>query len=595
MGEIMRFENFRFKNLIRTVSYIVISAVLLVGYNNCGKSNKEDSQSSEAFQQLSPDSCENQLMMFFDRSYHSFLKSNCASCHATGPGKGQFANSDTVVAYKDFMQVGYSKVSSNAISDGHNPPYSGSHHTQTINDLRISWIQALSENDICKGGSGSVDDTLSLKDRAHFALPRKKIPAMNDNEEKRLEFNLATEVSALKADAVPTLTSAKFSIMIRKEIKGKEKYYAIHSPRIFGAKDDIKIKGIFTKINGRYIQHSTNFRFVDKSIPKNILETSVQSLVSTGALTIPGAMSLDDEISFDLEKIETTTIPPPPPPVVVSFTSAAFVKADNSGVVNIQVSLDKASTEPISFTVEADATPLCGGTSDTVTLNNSTCLPSAYTLMCPGGGCSTTVTNVTKARSVVGTSYNRFDWDYKFNQTSALFSIGETTKSFQIITSKDIRYEGNRILTLKVSVGIGNATVGNSQVHVLFDKRKNPIPGGSDITYSKLMNSTNGILLYKCGNCHNSNPTEQQGGFDIANYDLMVSQGVLKPGLDFMTVNGTTGDITKTYASKLFKRMNSQDPDSGSYLTPMPRDKYLDYDTEISYVERWILNGALNN
>lgn len=592
MGEIMRL-----KSMLRTASYIVIGAVLLVGYNNCGKSNKEDSQSSETFQQqLSDDACENQLMMFFDRSYHSFLKQNCASCHSTGPGKGQFANPDITVSYKDFMQVGYSKVSSNAISDGHNPPYSGSHHTQTINDLRVSWIQALSENDICKGGSGSVDDTMSLGDRAHFALPKIKIPPMNDNEEKRIEFNLATQLSAIKGDPVPSLPGAKMSFMVRKEVKGTLKYYAVHSPRIFNGQSDIHIKGIFTKINGRYIQHSTNFRFVDKSIAKSTIENSTASLVSTGAVTIPGTMSADDQISFDFEKVEVTVIPPPPPPVVISFTSAAVVKANNTGLINVQVSLDRTSTEPISYTIEADSSPLCGGSSDTVTLNNSTCLPAAYTLLCPGGGCSTTVTNVTKARSIVGASYNRFDWDYKFSQSSGLFSVGETTKTIQIETSKDIRYEANRILTLKITVGIGNATVGgSSQVHILFDKRKNPIPGPTDITFSKLMNSSNGILLYKCGNCHNSNPTQQQGGFDIANYDLMVAQGVLKPGQDHMTVNATTGDVIKTYSSKLYKRMNPQDPDAGTYLTPMPRDKYLDYDTEISYVERWILNGALNN
>lgn len=582
--------------MIRTASYIVISAVLLIGYNNCGKSKKDDSQSSEGFQQqLSAEPCENQLMMFFDRSYHSFLKTNCASCHSNGPGKGQFANNDVTVAYKDFMQVGYSKVSSNAISDGHNPPYSGSHHTQTINDLRVTWVQALSEYDICKGGTGSVDDTLSLKDRAHFALPKIKVPALNDNEEKRIEYNLASDIMALKGDNIPNLAGAKMSFMIRKEVKGTLKYYAVHSPRIYNGQDDIHIKGIFTKINGRYIQHSTNFRFVDKSIPKSVMENSTSSLVSTGAVTIPGAMSVDDEVSFDLEKLETTVIPPPPPPVIVSFTSASVVKADSSGLVTVQIALDRATTEPISYTIEADASPLCGGTTDTVTLNNSTCLPAAYSLLCPGGGCSTTVTNVTKARSVVGTTYNRFDWDYQFTQSSGLFSIGETSKQIQIKTSKDIRYEANRILTLKITIGLGNASVGsNSQVHIVFDKRQNPIPGPTDITYSKLMNPTNGILLYKCGNCHNSNPSQQQGGYDIANYDLMVSQGVLKPGQDHASDDGN-GNVVKTYASKLFKRMNSQDPDSGTYLTPMPRDKYLDYDTEISFVERWILNGALNN
>lgn len=582
------------------IIHVGIFTSLLFGYSNCSPKKAQEGDEVQVSQSSSSsgipaDTCEGQLMQFFSTGYHKFLTQTCSTCHANGPGKGRFANPDVTIAYNDFMQVGYSKVSDNAISDGHNPPYSGSQNTQTINDLRVTWVQALAEYNTCTGGTASnIVTNVSLSDRSNYLTVDKLIPAMNEGEERKVTFDLNTEVRAIKQEPLSSLPGAKISFMIMKNHVGTMWYYTVYSPRIFNSQTDIHIKGIFTKINGRFVQSSNNFRYVDKMIPKNTIETAPESLVSTGALIIPGAISPDDQVSFSFETLEPTVIPSPPPPVTISFTSPIAQLSGSTGVVSMEVSLSAPSTEAISVTISPDSTGICGADSGTV--NASNCLPQVYNLLCPPNTtCATGATNLSTARSVVGTTFNRFDWDYKMSTSSIIFAPGETKRNFQIVTSKDIRYEPNRLLTLKLEKGIGNSQLGTALSYIVFNKMKNPIPGPTEMTFSKLMNSQSGILALNCLNCHNSNPTKQQGGYDIADYEMMLAKGILIPGADFMTVNPTTGAVTKTYASKLFKRMNPQDPDVGTYLTPMPRDKYLDYDTGVSYVEKWILNGAKNN
>lgn len=492
------------------------------------------------------------------------------------------------------MQIGYTKVSNNALSDAHNPPYSGPQHLQAINELRLSWTKALAEYDLCLGNGGSTNNNVSLEERAQFSFGNQLIPALNDNEEKRVEFNLA-QIIPIKSLPAPVLTGAKFSVMVKKEVKGENKTYVVSSPKIFGAADDIHIKGLFTKINGRYIQYSTNFRFLDANIRKGSLETTTGSILSTGALVIAGAMSPSDQIGFDVELIETTVVPPPPPPVELSINAANAILVDNSGFIDLEIKLSQASTEAVSFVLTADDSKICGANTEPVSVNNSTCLPDVYNVICPSGSCAADAVKFSRARSVAGTPYNRFDWDYKFTTTSMVFAVGETSKTIRMNLSRDIRFETNRLLTLKIEPGLGNTVLGRSQVHLVFNKRKNPSPPANEVTYSMLMNSNNGILKLHCNNCHNSDEALQQGGYDIADWELMVNRGVLKPGQDFRTIDPVTGNVTKTYASKMFKRMNTQDPDLGTFLGPMPKDGYLDYDTEISPVENWILNGAKNN
>lgn len=585
----------KFNTIKRLALLIIAGSFLTVAFNNCGKPKSEETVVAESYAKLSEEPCEDQLMNFYSRSYQAFLITNCSSCHAAGPGKGQFAHKDTHTSYKDFMQIGYSKVSANAISDGHNYPYSGSHHTQTINDLKISWIRALSENDLCLGGNGEVQQVQTIVERATFALTPKLIPAMNDNEERRVEFVLKTDLSQIKETPVPDVYGAKVSFMIRKVLKGTDRTYSVHSPRIYGNTEDIRVKGIFTKINGRYIQYSTNFIFADSKIPKGSTEAAASSLVSTGALTIAGAIFPDDTISFDFELLEKTVIPPPPPPVFLSFTGTKAFLAPAGGSIDpvappneitFNVSIDKASSEVVTFTYSVDSTPICNGG-----IVNAGCLPDVFALLCPSGICPhANSAKVGLARSVVGSSFNRFDWDYKLNANSFSFEPGETTKSFKIRTSKDIRSEENKVLTLRLEAGIGSIQVvaANSVARIAYNKIMNPVPSNGQMTYTKLLNG--GTLDKTCTECHNS--TKRDGGYDIRDYELMISSNkqILVPGQDRVVYDADFNKIV-TAVSLMYRRTLPQ-------FTPesllMPRLKTLT-PAEYNDVENWLANGAKNN
>lgn len=578
------------KNLL-IVSVAAVS--LSVAFVNCGKSEKnEESASTLTNTKLSDEPCENELMNFYTRSYHPFLMTNCSSCHSKGPGKGQFANSDPVTAYKDFMQVGYSKVSANAISDGHNPPYSGSQHTLTINELKLTWLKALSEYDVCLGGDGTVQQNLTVKERAHFALTGKQIPTMNDNESRDLEFVFAQDLSAIKELPLPDLRGARFGITVTKVLRGTDRYYSVHSPRIYGSAIDIRIKGIFTKINGRYINYSTNFRFVDTKISSTAVKTNSTSLVSTGAVVVAGVIFPDDALSFDFELLEPTTIPPPVPPAVLSFSGVRVKKVDqNAGEITFTASIDKDVTEVATFTVSVDGSALC----NSGVVNSTTCLPDVYSVICPNNTCPQSNANqFAPARSVVGTSFNRFDWDYKLTTTSFSFDPGGSRdKVITIKTSKDERYETNQLLTLKIEAGLGNITVSstNNVARAIYDKRSNRVPPNGEITYTMLMRD--GTLFKTCTECHNS--AKRDGGYDIQDYELMTSSSkqILVPGGDRVVYDGDGNRVWSVdYAPSLMYRRTIEQ------LTPeslrMPRQKVLTPSERLD-LEGWLTSGAKNN
>jgi hypothetical protein len=195
------------------------------------------------------------------------------------------------------------------------------------------------------------------------------------------------------------------------------------------------------------------------------------------------------------------------------------------------------------------------------------------------------------ARSVVGSSFNRFDWDYKLNANSFSFEPGETTKSFTIRTSKDIRAEEkNRVLTIRLEAGIGNIQVvaANSTARIAYNKVMNPVPPIGQMTYTKLMSG--GTLDKTCTECHNS--TKRDGGYDIRDYELMISSNkqILVPGQDKIVYDSNFNkDVTAV--SLMYRRtLPKYTPES----LLMPRLKTLT-PAEYNDVENWLTSGAKNN
>ena len=79
------------------------SLVLMLAFNNCkgeqainlgSEAAPKDGSFSGSMDEVTGTLCEQDIKRFYSRNWHNFTKTNCASCHSNGPGKGRFANAN---------------------------------------------------------------------------------------------------------------------------------------------------------------------------------------------------------------------------------------------------------------------------------------------------------------------------------------------------------------------------------------------------------------------------------------------------------------------------------------------------------------------
>lgn len=574
-------------------SFLALSfAVLLLFFNNCKGSSEAALNLDQSSNTSLTDNgsgatgtlCEQDIKNLYARGWWSFVKDNCVACHANGPGKGRFANADLNVAYDEFNAVGFLKVSANAVSPTHNPPYTGVQHTQTVNELKVEWQQGLIDYSTCTGQDQESQETqiekITLKTNS------KTIGAADEGVPTPITFDISTELTRIKGtDPVPSIPGGKFTIYVtRLKNGGGFTYYTFSSPKIWGGTVDTQIEGIFISINGFLLNYPTTFSYVNKGIragTTNKNYADISGLISTGSLVAPKVILPTDTLSISFINISKVTLPPPPPPITVSLSGAKnVVVAKGTSYIDLMVSLSSAAVEPVVVTL-AENNDLCGtiinyGNSNTVFKTvSATCLPDVYNTVCPGGSCGANIKTFGRARAVLGTTYNRFDWDFKLPTTSVTFSVGETSKALRIYFSKDIRKENNRALTLDIASVLGTVEIGtNKTVNYIINKYDNATPNGDVLTFAQLMSPQSGILGQNCVKCHNS--VDRAGGYDMTDYELMLTRNILIP----YDVN-----------SKMYMRMHP----TPEFLTkPMPQDGFLEQALVLE-VEKWILDGAKNN
>lgn len=555
---------------------------LLLAFSNCGlqKPAVLDAGSAgipAAGAPLSENVCEDTLLNVYSRGYHDFLKTNCSTCHAMGPGKGQFANADINVAFKDFQQIGYSKVSTNATSSTHNAPFSGPQHIQKINELRIDWLKAEENNAVCNNGGSQPPTSAQPEYAAKFEVVATTLPSLNFGEEKEVSWLLSRDLILVSTEAIlPSAPDAVFSVKVARQVtSGGDEYYSIRQPMIHSSRTDLNVQGLMVKINGSVLPAATTFRFINSDIRAGS-PNAPTSVFASGALVIPGKTFPTDQISFQFGELRTITLPAPTPPVTVQLAGSTYLKSSTINPEMVfEVVLSSAAADPISVSVVEETANICN--SATANLSSS-CHPSLLALACVNpAACTAQELAIRRARSIIGDTGNRFDWDYQFQTYTIVFLPGETRKVVSLRFSKDTRREENRLLTLKLEMGLGQASLGTArEKHVLIEKIRNPIPTPGIARFQDLMRPGTGILAVNCMQCHDS--VKKEGGYDLTNYDEMVARGVLVPG---------------SSASKMFRRINPLDP-NWSNLQPMPRTGPMD-DAYIRAVQAWIEAGAPNN
>jgi hypothetical protein len=575
-----------------------LGLVLLLGFNNCQATKdsalnlETDTANSltpaEGIDGVTGTLCEQDIKRSFGRSWYEFSRTNCATCHATGPGKGRFASSNINTAYDEFMLIGFDKVGKNATNPNHNPPFTGTQHFMEINSYKVEWLKNLEKYSVCSGDY-SVAPTEPQIDKISISSTEKEIGLTADNQTKVISWTINNDIKrqAGKPGNDPNIPGGVFSISVgRYKNSAGATYYTFFSPTLNGQTVDVNVNGLFVSLNGLLLKYPSTFSFLNVDVRKiqDIVGDNKSTLVSGGSLVAPKYVVPGDTLSVSFIDLKQISLPPPPEPNYLNISSSnTNIIGTGETFKDITLSLTRPAEEPIVVSM-SENTDLCG-TNFTITNDNSPgsmkklgtgCLPSVYAAICPGGGCSDEVLTYGRSRSNIGSTFNRFDWDHKFTNLNVTFMSGEQTKTIRIDFSTNIRKEVNRVLTMEVSSINGAGLLGpNITTHFAVRKYNNPDSTPGVQRYSELMDRRFGILGLNCVKCHNS--TDNAGGYDMTNYDMMVTNGVLVPSVPT--------------ASKMYFRMN---PSLGNLAKPMPLDGFRPLDQVIE-IEKWILDGAKNN
>ncbi len=534
---------------------LLSGVVLLLAYNNCAKSSTKGevgtgSQTPPGQTFNAADVCKEQDIEVFSKGYHQFLSTSCKTCHVSGPGRGTFAHPDKAIAYDAFSNLGFEKISNYAVSGSHNLPYTGPQNTDVVNQMRTQWQAYLTAKAKCSGStSPTIVQTFTPEyETTTLSIPRSIGSATGAYPREVLKWDLGTTLSSLKGKAMPNLSGVELSMTVTgyKTASG-ETAYLFTMPTLKVAGNSLNVKGLNLRLNGFPVRYATTFKVLDSSVYQN-----TAAMLSPGSLVSVGPYTANDTLALQLGSIEIVNMPPPPPLPAVQFAVGAMtLQRTNLGYANkvpIQVTVTGENLNAISVGVSS------GG-------------PNDY----PAGEIS--------AASVVGTDYNRFDWDYRVDPATPLaitFSENQKVASFNLIFSDDLRAKGIKTLRLKLGTPLGGSLGGN-RVLVITIPNLNPPYSGIAPTFTQLMNKDSGILGRYCIKCHNS--VLKEGGYDMTDYQQMVDRRVLIPG--------------DPINSKMFFRMNAEAPNNAG-LGAMPQDGFLPRDIA-ELVEQWIRAGALNN
>ena len=527
---------------------ILLTSLLLLAvpmsYNSCSSNHSGDE--SLAFSAASSKACG--LDTYYARTWRPFVQSKCATCHIPGgQGKGAFAGSNLAQAYQAFSLAGFSKVGRYAVDPAHKPPYTGPANKDKVDKLLKNWAEAEIEAQE-KCGAGAVEDGRIDEDFTQWMRTRSKgVNGVQVGSTETLEFDLGNgDLMGINRPDNLNLDGVVVRITVEVRDNLGDVYYAIYDPVIdlSGASEDVRISGIAVILNGQVIDDQTTFFYIDESRRQN---TGPVPVLSSGAMIIQGTARTTDTLALSIKTLENVDLGPPPAGVFANFqTNSSNVVESGTHTFTIELSEPIQSNE-VAVTLEPDA------------------FANAKEVYCGEEEVLEGDSDPTPNRC--------FDWDFDIPQRTIVFEPGQTTAQFDVVVQNDERYEVQAQELFRINIGnvSGGGEVGSTnQIEVTINE-DDSVQTGTTMTYTQLMGN-GGIFRRYCVKCHNS--SNQQGGYDITNYQVMVGSDVVVPGSPAL--------------SKMIDRINR----TGSGR--MPRNSQLD-GLEILDIESWINAGAKND
>lgn len=288
------------------LAYIIAGAILVTTYQNCSATHESNSSLS------SFEACNLVLKDEFSNGYHLFLETNCQGCHVSGGvGNGAFADANLDIAFDSFNVRGYQLVEQRALDPNHQPPYTGSQHQTTIDDLDTSWLVAKQKADTCIINSGAQvqndfeDGIVPTDPQPTSASIETFVKLINaDKDGTVIRWNLGQEILQPR-----DLSFANAQLEVRvtalSTITG-EKSYIISKPKLKAGDQALHFQYFAVKINGQLIESATGFQQINRRVPAN-----KQRDLATSSIVFEYDIRSTDVISIAIGRLEPITFDPP--------------------------------------------------------------------------------------------------------------------------------------------------------------------------------------------------------------------------------------------------------------------------------------------
>lgn len=263
--------------------------------SGAGETPDEDGDNSDA---STGDLCEDQLFAKFGSGYYQFLKQNCAGCHNGEHEAPAFASKNSLMSYQVFKDKGYQLVSLNAISETHNPPYTGSTHNGAIASLKSEWETAQSSFLSCKGVDGE-DKSVVTNNKVNAEIVHNKANTATWN---KVEWNMSTAADMpSKAALFPLKISVEAQVA---KVSGTEVGYAVRNPTmsITSGTAKYRVRGLFFYVNDKLFDSATVYRSINAVVcPGTTLNLAP---VGNAQLLVVSTTKTTDKFALQFTSIE---------------------------------------------------------------------------------------------------------------------------------------------------------------------------------------------------------------------------------------------------------------------------------------------------
>lgn len=235
--------------------------------------------------------CSPTLQENFTKTYHSFARTSCASCHGVSQSP-RFALPDAALSYTQFNNTDQATFREYALNPSHGGGAGGLQNQAAI-DL------AESRFDSCKSGGGGGGSGLVTARTTPLTL----------NATNNIALRSFTTLDSQLEVGATNLGGARFHFQIRVDTTAAVPAYFITRPSLQTGTASVAVRGITIRINGTPISSATAFAMVDRVIPPNTNPLAGQTPngnLSTGSAVFeyPGANPATDTVQFEFELLQ---------------------------------------------------------------------------------------------------------------------------------------------------------------------------------------------------------------------------------------------------------------------------------------------------